>query len=261
MTAEREFYVGYQKQAPTGLSRFVRRAVVLLLVFAAALALGLIAIQSRFEPGVFEYGVVQSIEGVIVEEPHPMLRVERPASEAGRAVSRVFLAALGKHGAEAEVAGFDGQRVRLEGTLIYREGQSMIEVASGSVGKLGGIARAIRADSTALGIQTLRGEIVDSKCFFGVMKPGRGKPHRACAARCISGGIPPVLRVETEGGDYQHYLLVDQDAAAVNDRVLEFVAEPVEITGEVVRHDNLLYLEADPESYRRIGRVGRIGER
>ena len=28
-------------------------------------------------------------------------------------------------------------------------------------------------------------------CFLGVMKPGRSKPHRACAVRCISGGIPP----------------------------------------------------------------------
>ena len=259
MTSEREFYIGYQTRAPAGLSRFLRRAVALLLAFAAALALVLIAIQGRFDPGVFEFGIVRSFEGVILEEPHPMLLVERPGGDGSAPISRFFLVASGKHGAEAEVAGFGGQGVRLEGSLIYREGQTMIEVSSGSVESLGEADRAPRTDFSELGTQTLRGEIVDSKCFFGVMKPGRGKPHRACATRCISGGIPPVLRVETRSGDYQHYLLVDQDATTVNDRVLELVAEPVEITGRVVRRDNLLVLEANPESYRRIGRVGRPG--
>ena len=56
-----------------------------------------------------------------------------------------------------------------------------------------------RAQSDApyesLGKQTFVGEIVDSKCFLGVMNPGRLTPHRACAIRCISGGVPPVLLV------------------------------------------------------------------
>jgi hypothetical protein len=47
----------------------------------------------------------------------------------------------------------------------------------------------------SLGTQTLIGEIVDSKCYLGVMNPGALIPHRACAIRCISGGIPPVLLV------------------------------------------------------------------
>ena len=44
----------------------------------------------------------------------------------------------------------------------------------------------------------VKGEIVDPKCFFGVMKPGEGKPHKDCAIRCILGGIPPVLKVTDE---------------------------------------------------------------
>jgi hypothetical protein len=28
---------------------------------------------------------------------------------------------------------------------------------------------------------TLTGEIVDSKCYLGVMNPGQGKVHRDCA--------------------------------------------------------------------------------
>ena len=41
----------------------------------------------------------------------------------------------------------------------------------------------------------LKGEIYDPKCAFGAMKPGFGKPHRSCAIRCISGGVPPILRI------------------------------------------------------------------
>lgn len=39
---------------------------------------------------------------------------------------------------------------------------------------------------------TLEDEIIDPKCYFGVI-PGKGKIHRSCAIRCISDGIPPVL--------------------------------------------------------------------
>ena len=34
---------------------------------------------------------------------------------------------------------------------------------------------------TALGEATYRGEILDSKCWFGAMQPGQGKPHKSCA--------------------------------------------------------------------------------
>jgi hypothetical protein len=40
---------------------------------------------------------------------------------------------------------------------------------------------------------TLRGEIIDPKCYIGAMKPGGGKTHKACAQLCLSGGIPPML--------------------------------------------------------------------
>ena len=103
-----------------------------------------------------------------------------------------------------------------------------------------------------LGEHTLRGEIVDIKCYLGVMKPAHGKPHRSCAARCISGGIPPVLMVRDRDGDTNHLLLVSADGRTVNREVLPLVAEPVEITGRVVRLGDWLVLQASPETYRRL---------
>ncbi len=251
MSGRDDFYVGYQKQAPAGLAGFLRRVVVLLLVAGAGVAAALAVLQDRFDPGVFEFGVVRDFEGVVSERPHPVLLLDAPVQLGETTAARFLLVAFGKHGAEPETGGLEGQRVRLRGSLIYREGEHMIEMVAGSVEPLEQ-RQASRQAVVDLGRRTLRGEIVDSKCFLGVMKPGRGKPHRACATRCISGGIPPVLRVETADGDYRHFLLTDEDGAAVNDRVLDFVAEPVEITGQVRRRGDLLILAADPARYRRL---------
>ena len=251
-----DFYVGYQGQAPPALGRFLRRIVLALVALAAVVAVGLAALQGPFDPGVFEFGVERDFEGVLQERPYPLLLVPRPGA-AGGEPSRFHLVAFGKRGAAAEIAGLDGRPARLRGTLIHRQGQTMVEVVAGSVEPLdpavsGSATAAPPGAGEDLGIQTLRGEIVDSKCFLGVMKPGRGKPHRACATLCIRGGIPPVLRVESAAGEHRHFLLTDTSGGSVNDRVLELIAEPVEITGRVERTGDLLLLRADPGSIRRL---------
>src|SRR6266511_5336791 len=108
--------------------------------------------------------------------------------------------------------------------------------------------------SESLGEHTLVGEIVDSKCYLGVMNPGALTPHRACAIRCISGGVPPVLLVRQKDGPGIYLLLVSADGKPVNKQVLDMVAESVEITGEVERQGELLILRADPATYRRVGK-------
>jgi hypothetical protein len=110
-----------------------------------------------------------------------------------------------------------------------------------------------------LGRQRLRGEIVDSKCFYGVMKPSTGKAHRDCAVRCISGGAPPAFVVrapESATGEPAEkivvLLLVGADGRSIAAEVLELVAEPVEIVGEVARVGDRLVLSADPAAIRRM---------
>ena len=85
------------------------------------------------------------------------------------------------------------------------------------------------------------------------MNPGNLLPHRACAIRCISGGIPPVLLVQAKDQPAVYLLLVSTTGAPVNQQLLDLVAEPVEITGEVVRQNGQLTLRADPATYRRVG--------
>jgi hypothetical protein len=106
--------------------------------------------------------------------------------------------------------------------------------------------------SESLGEQTFVGEIVDSKCFLGVMNPGQLKPHRACAVRCISGGVPPVLLLRQADGSARYLLLMSREGRPVNQDVLDLVAEPVRVTGELVRDGELLTLRSDPSTFERV---------
>jgi len=88
---------------------------------------------------------------------------------------------------------------------------------------------------------------------------GRPKPrpvsaNRACAIRCISGGVPPVLLVRQKDGPAIYLMLVSTEGRPVNKQVLEMVAEPVEITGDIERQGELLILRADPATYRRVSK-------
>ena len=187
-------------------------------------------------------------------EPYPHLLVQRPG-QATEAASTYYLVAPFKFGLKQEsIAALDGKPVTLKGTLIYRGNQTMIEARPESIVASAQDERHARSDAPYqnLGRQTLIGEIVDSKCFLGVMNPGQLAPHRACAVRCISGGIPPVLLVRQKNGSPIYFLLVSSDGRPVNKQVLNMVAEPVEISGEVVRQGDLLILHADPSTYRRV---------
>lgn len=247
-----EFYVGYLPAAPAQLGAWWRRMCVPGLL-ALALLGGVVSAAFRLLPAAhFEYGTLRTFVGTIEEHPYPALRVRRPG-ETGElpAYSKYYLVGFGKWGAETDVRGFDNRVVRLRGTLAYRDGQTLIELVAGTLEAVGGVP-VEPASARSLGEHRLVGEVVDSKCFLGVMNPGNLKPHRACAARCISGGIPPVFCVRDARGRAEYLLLVDRDGAAVNDRIQDFIAEPVEITGEVLRLGTQLVLKADPRDVRRL---------
>jgi len=245
--SESEFYIGYQSEAPAGVAARTRRFVAVSLAIVALCAV-LAAIGFQALPrATFEFGNVRSFEGTISTAPYPALYVERPHVVDSRpAASRYHLVAPFKWGADELVAGLDGKLVQLEGTLVHRDGQSMIEVVPGSVVEVAG--EALEHERVIyLGEHRLIGEIVDSKCFLGVMNPGNLKPHRACAVRCISGGIPPVLCVRDKEGRAEYFLLVGENGEALNQAVLDLVALPVEVAGDVERLGDQLFLRTSAD--------------
>ena len=244
--------------APPRAAHFLRPRVAALLALVPIFAAGLVLSTDDPDPKTFEWGNPRSFVGVIQETPVPSLLVRRPGVTSEEdAWTRYLLVGEGKAGAADEITGLGGKLVRLDGTLIYRDDRTMIEIVTGTAAPL----EMMRADTEwpprfsgieDLGTHTLVGEIVDSKCYLGVMTPGDTKPHRACAIRCISGGIPPVFLVRQEDGRAVQLLLLSTEGRAVNREVLGMIAEPLEITGRVKRHDDLLVLEADLSTARRI---------
>ncbi len=243
-----DFYVGYLPKAPIALAHFIRKIVVVLGMIAVTAALVLVVGQKPFANSAFEYGEVRAFEGVVEAQPFPTLLVARPG-ETGQhdKYSRYLLVAPGKHGADDLVAGADGKQVRLKGQLIYHDGGTMVEIVPGSIA-VEDTAPTVQETTRDLGSATLSGEIVDSKCYLGVMNPGQGKVHRDCAARCLSGGIPPIF-ITTDG--QQQLLLVGRDGrAAGRDALREFIAEPIQIEGELLQRGSTELLKIDPRALR-----------
>ena len=245
-----DFFVGYLPAA----SETGRRAkgVAIGIVVAGGAVAALLAITTGpFDRAAFEYATVRDWQGTIEGSPVPALVVRRVENDSPfGALERFLLVAPWKHGASELVEGFAGAAVTLRGKRIVRGATTMIEIEPGSIARWapvlpedGSPLPASRVED--LGHVKMHGEIVDSKCFLGVMNPGRLEVHRACAIRCISGGIPPMLFARDERGREAHVLLVGADGRPVNERVLDLVARPVTVTGRLERRDGLDYLYLD----------------
>lgn len=232
-----DFYVGYQPQAPRPIASAIRRSVVLLLFAALALAGLLVFVQEPFAAANFEFGKVRKYRGIIEEYPVPLLRVALPGGEE----SRYPLVAPGKHGAGQLLLGLHDKQVEFDGMLIYRQGVTLVEVMPGTINMVSTSGSVPAPPVVELGVRTLAGEIVDTKCYAGVMNPGQGKVHRDCAARCISGGIPAALLSEGT-----LYYLVAEGKPAPPKLLHDYISRPVALTGSVSRRGDTHYLALQP---------------
>ena len=240
-----EFYIGYETPVPAGSRRLVLGAIGCVLTLAAALAVVTVAGQRAFADAVFEFGEIKEFAGTIVAEPYPVLLT-------GGGV--VGLVAEGKHGADPIVRPFDGESVILRGSLIRRGGQSLIEVESGSVTRApaqtptrpssdGSHARRVT--------RTLAGEIVDAKCYLGVMNPGEGAVHRDCAGICIRGGLPPMFATELDGAPAL-LAMAAKDGRSLGPAIATLAGKRVAVSGSVTRDPRTgqWTLIADVQDYR-----------
>jgi hypothetical protein len=245
------FYVGYL-DAEAKTARRMKRVALALVVLAGAVATVLAIATGPFDRSTYEYATDREWQGRIEASPVPVLiaTTHPVAGSPFGTIERFPMVAQGKHGADRLIAGFDGVTVRMKGRRVLRQGTTMIEVVPGTIDR---VEPSLPLDGTPapastiedLGLATFSGEIVDSKCFLGVMNPGRLEVHRACAIRCIAGGIPPMLFAREKDGREAHLLLVDANGQPMNDRVLSLVARPVTISGRLERRDTLYYLYAE----------------
>jgi DMSO/TMAO reductase YedYZ heme-binding membrane subunit/nitrite reductase/ring-hydroxylating ferredoxin subunit len=230
-----DFFIGWQSKLGPVLARSMRRATIALAVLVPVVVGAAVWFQQPIDRGSFEYGVEKQFEGVLYERPIPRLRL---ATAEGQQMDYVLVGS-GKFGPPAIIAGAHGHRVRFTGSLIVREPLHMIELNRPETFTVldRDTPPAAESASSRLGEGRFVGELVDTKCFFGVMRPATGKVHRGCAIRCLSGGVPPGLLVHDRNGDGVVFLLASPD-----DAPLQY---DIELAGTLIEVEGLLELHGD----------------
>ena len=205
-----EFFIGWQSKMAPALAGFLRAATIGLAALVPAVVGAVVWFQQPVDRGRFEYGFERPFEGVLYERPFPHLLVRD-----GDSARAHVLVGAGKFGPAAVIAGAHGHRVRFTGSAIVREPLHMIELNRPETFTVLDSEGDTLGDETPtlLGRGTFIGELVDTKCFSGVMRPAIGKVHRGCAIRCLSGGVPPGLLVRDPRGDGVVFLLASPDDA------------------------------------------------
>jgi len=241
-----DFYVGYRSRAPEALARFLRPRILALSIGAGALIGLLLVAQRPPDAATFDFGAPTTLEGVIRETPYPTLAL---AADEGTPIVAVLLGRFGKLGVADRVGGLGGKHVRLKGELAYRDALTHVEIDPESI-EIVAPGTSPEAATQPLGELQLRGEIVDTKCWAGVMNPGRGKVHRSCAARCLAGGIAPAL--PTKGADPEVFLLVDHERRPISAALSAIAGETVTLRGEAYASEGLRYLALRSEALQRL---------
>jgi hypothetical protein len=241
MSKKKEFYIGWQDEMPQKNKRFLRNRLLWVAIIIPLLALAFVLVQKPFSNAWFEFGKERGITGTYIDQPIPMLIAEEGALPEGLS-KEILLVGYGKFRArgimdniQEKVGSLHGKTLTMNGTLIYGDGKTLMELTEKeeSLSKVLGDGQAPNMDTQKGPSTSLRGEIIDPKCYFGVMKPGEGKIHKSCAIGCISGGIPPVLRTKTDDDRWEYYLVLGEQKQSIHKEVLSFVAEPVSVEGSV----------------------------
>lgn len=241
-------FVGYLP-TPKRDHAFLRICLPLLLILAAVVAVAVSIGQPNPGTGVWDTGKELALDGELIPGPYPMLRVADESRPSG--IRTWLLVEQGKTGVQQRVStlGVNSPvQVTARGFRIERDGQTMLELIAGKNGLVlsNGKATSIPPQRKATVKQvSLLGEIIDSKCWLGVMKPGFGKPHKACATLCIEGGVPAMFIWNDESGKAIRALLLGSDGKQIIGRIRNYIAEPITIEGDLDRWDDLYVIRVD----------------
>ncbi len=246
------FFIGWAETPPAD-RRFFLRLGLGLMAGTASLGASLAALQRAPGAGGWDPDKVRERRGTVSAAPYAMLR----SRDLGGGVPRTaLLSCLGKCGVAAQIGALEGQPVVVTGNLIQRGQHTMLAVDEQGTW----LRRDERAvpdaglalpATEALGEVSLNGEILDSKCWFGAMRPSNGKLHKACASLCIRGGIPPAFFARGPAG--QSALMIMTDAGrAHGPELLALVADPVRLSGQVLRRGDLVMLDTPVSAIQRL---------
>lgn len=243
-----DFFIGWLP-APVRYIQFLRP--IILAGLFAFLGIGLLLPSSQQSTGSAQWneGDEVTLAGTVDLLPYAVLRVQDKAL----GNKTVFVVEMGKQGAHTRLAAFQHQSVSLRGTLLHRDERWMLELADepDAIQTNPNLQAIPRPVVKTLGTQSLLGEIVDSKCYLGAMKPGGGKTHKACAVLCLKGGIPPMFVTRDEQKRETYYLLTSTNGSALSPECYPFVGDRIEVQGQVEQQGDLKLLRLEPHNIRR----------
>jgi len=149
--------------------------------------------------------------------------------------------------------GLSANYLKVRGTLIYYDGATVLELTDkeNSVIEVTNRENKYEVKIESLGTVSLRGEIVDSKCYFGAMNPGYGKTHKSCGSLCIAGGITPVFVVLNESGESNYFIILGENGQPINSELLPYIGDQLTLTGEIARYDDWHVVFVNPKNISR----------
>lgn len=250
-TAPRDpFFIGWSGEMQPRDRRTFLLAAMGLIAGGAGAAYGLGRFQAGAGHGQWDMGRTLSLTGDLLREPYPILRVAMPDGSA----RHIYLVTNTKCGGQDRIAALASERASITGTPLIRGQHGMLAIADDE-----DAVRAAEGASRATTEVELFGEIsspaviLDAKCFLGAMRPNEHKIHKACAALCIRGGIPPLIHLADQPRERRLALLVDEKGAAHSDALLPFVADPLRATGRLMSVGGLLTFRASVAGFARLG--------
>jgi hypothetical protein len=249
MTSPTPFFIGWSAEPPhAGRRRLLGAGLALAAGGAAGACVVLAGGRVAIGDGVWDMGRQRTLRGVVSSAPYPLLRT----LDLGGSVRTVFLATDGKAAAPLPPPA-SGRWLSVTGTLITRGTHAMMAVETIEAARDGEPAGLHEVAPVDLGEVLLTGEILDAKCWFGAMRPGYGKAHKACAALCARGGLPLAFcRTDDCGTGTEAPLFVDAGGRAHTPAVLPWVADPVFVRGRLVRTGDVTQLRAGLADIRRL---------
>lgn len=244
-----EPFVGYA-DTPSVDRRFLLGLSVLGIAGLGGLGWTIAKHQADAGRGAWDMGTPVTLAGSVAAAPYAHIRVVEDG-----AVRTVLLGCETKCGARErlEEIAFDAGGARVRGTLLERGNYQMLATSSAPdwIEPDASLAAPPEPVTEDLGEAEMAGEILDTKCWFGAMRPNEGLSHKACAMLCIASGVAPYFGVRDTNGRERALMITDPDGGALVQPILEFVAEPVRASGRLVRIDDLIQFRLDPASLRR----------
>lgn len=239
------------------LKKIKKPFLILLLVAIPLIALCIIQYGKSFLHPKLNFEEIREFQGVYFNLPKPMLVIDAAYLPEGLSPEALLVGndELDANSIVEEVKSkkgeINGKRVRLKGRIAYGDKKVIIELTEKENAFL-----YIENELTYPNRQTppkpvtLKGKIIDPKCWFGTMVNNEREIHKTCATQSINEGIPPILKVDYNGKDV-YYIIDIRVEKTSQTSLLAYVATPIQVKGQVYYQNgwNVLQTSINQISY------------